>query len=105
MKITFTTSLAALCALTLSNCAPQNNLQRDAAIGAAAGGVLGGIVGKNTGDHNTGRGVLIGSLLGGAGGAAIGNNKDLQQGNGYTLQKQNPQGLPCLLYTSPSPRD
>ena len=31
-------------AMALSNCAPQNNLQRDAAIGAVGGAVAGGII-------------------------------------------------------------
>ena len=43
------------------------------------------------GDGNAARGAVIGGLLGGAGGAAVGNNKDLQQGRGYTLQQQNQQ--------------
>ncbi|MBK1834198.1 YMGG-like glycine zipper-containing protein [Roseibacillus ishigakijimensis] len=90
MKKTMTTAAAALSALALSNCAPQNNMQRDAAVGAAGGAILGGIIGNNVGDGNAARGAVIGGLLGGAGGAAVGNNKDLQQGRGYTLQQQNP---------------
>lgn len=89
MKQTLMTGLAAVAAISLSNCAPQNNLQRDAAVGAAGGAVLGGIIGNNVGDGNAARGAVIGGLLGGAGGAAVGNNKDLEQGRGYTLNKQN----------------
>ncbi len=98
MKKTITTTLAALSALALSNCAPQNNLQRDAAVGAAGGALLGGIIGNNVGDGNAARGAAIGGLLGGAGGAAVGNNKDLQQGRGYTVQQQNQQGQPQQVY-------
>ncbi len=98
MKNIILAGLAPLSALLLSQCAPQNNLQRDAAIGAAGGAILGGIVGNNVGDRNATRGALIGGILGGAGGAAIGNNKDLQQGRGYTVQQQNPQGAPQQVF-------
>lgn len=89
---TIASSLAAFAALALSNCAPQNNMQQDAGIGAAGGAIAGAIIGNNVGDGNAARGALIGGLLGGAGGAAVGNNKDLQQGAGYTLQQQNQYG-------------
>lgn len=98
MKKTITTSIAALTAFTLVNCAPQNNLQRDAAIGGGAGALIGGIIGNNTGDGNSARGALIGGALGAATGAAVGNNKDLQQGNGYTLNKQNQYAQPQPVY-------
>ena len=88
MKKAITITLTAISALALSNCAPQNNLQQDAAIGGAGGALLGGIIGNNVGDGNAARGALIGGILGGAGGAAVGNNKDLQQGRGYVLQQQ-----------------
>ncbi|WP_411844880.1 YMGG-like glycine zipper-containing protein [Roseibacillus persicicus] len=86
MKKTITASLAVVSAIALSNCAPQNNMQRDAATGAAGGAVLGGIIGNNVGDGNAARGAAIGAALGGLGGAAVGNNKDMQQGGGYTGQ-------------------
>lgn len=91
MKKTITASLAAITAISLSNCAPQNNLQRDAAIGTAGGALAGAIIGNNVGDKNAGRGAIIGGVLGGLGGAAVGNNKDLEQGRGYTVQQQQPQ--------------
>ena len=91
MKQTITATLTVVAAISLSNCTPQNNLQRDAAIGATGGAILGGVIGNSVGDGNAARGAVIGGLLGGAGGAAVGNNKDLQQGRGYTLQQQNQQ--------------
>ena len=94
MKKTITALLAITGALSLSNCAPQNNLQQDAAIGAAGGALLGAVVGNNVGDRNAARGAVIGGLLGGAGGAAVGNNKDLEQGRGYTIQQQNQYAQP-----------
>ena len=98
IKHSLSASLGFGAILLLSNCAPQNNLQRDAAIGAAGGALVGGIIGNNVGDGNATRGAVIGGLLGGAGGAAVGNNKDLEQGRGYTLQQQSPQGQPQQVY-------
>lgn len=98
MKKTIPSLAAALAALALSNCAPQNNMQQDAAVGAVGGALAGAIIGNNVGDGNGARGALIGAALGGAGGAAVGNNKDLQQGRGYTVQRQNPYGQPQQVY-------
>lgn len=86
MKKGSTSIVVLTAALALSNCAPQNNMQRDAAAGAAIGALGGAIIGNNVGDGNGARGAVIGGLLGGAGGAAVGNNKDLQQGRGYAPQ-------------------
>lgn len=84
MKTTITTLATLSAAFALSNCAPQNNLQRDAAIGAAGGAILGGVIGNQTGgDGNGKKGAIIGGLLGGAGGAVVGDNKDKQQ-RGYS---------------------
>lgn len=84
MKTTITTFATLSAAFALSNCAPQNNLQRDAAIGATGGAILGGIIGNQTGGEGNGRkGAVIGGLLGGAGGAVVGDNKDKQQQGGY----------------------
>ena len=102
MKKTIIASVSAISALILSNCAPQNNLQQDAAIGAAGGAIAGAIIGNNVGDNNGARGALIGGLLGGAGGAAVGNNRDLEQGRGYTLQKQNQYAQPQQTYQQPT---
>lgn len=90
MKKTIPTLTTIAVAIALSNCAPQNNLQRNAAIGAAGGALAGGIIGNNVGDRNATRGAIIGGVLGGAGGAALGNVQDLEQGGGYA-----PQGAPA----------
>jgi uncharacterized protein YcfJ len=76
MKRIVTPLILAAAVLGLSNCAPQNNMQRDAATGAAAGAVIGGVIGHQSG--KTAEGALLGGALGGAGGAAIGNQKDKQ---------------------------
>ena len=90
MKKTLTASMTIVAAFALSNCAPQNNLQRGVAIGTAGGALAGAIIGNNVGDNNGGRGALIGAAIGGLSGAAIGNNQDLEQGRGYTVQQQQP---------------
>lgn len=82
MKKTITSLVAAMCALTLSNCAQQglyhqNNMTRGATTGAAVGALAGGILG-NQSDH-AGEGILLGAALGGLAGAAIGDNQDRQQ--------------------------
>ena len=94
-----TGSIALLAALSLSNCAPQNNLQRGVAIGSVGGALAGGIIGNNVGDENGTRGAVIGGLLGAATGAAVGNNQDLQQGGGYVLQQQNPNTQPQQVFS------
>lgn len=84
MKKTIITITTLSAAFALSNCAPQNNLQRDAAIGATGGAILGGVIGNQTGgEGNAKKGAIIGGLLGGAGGAVVGDNKDKRQQGAY----------------------
>ena len=92
MKTKFSTLVGAFTLgplLLLNSCAPQSYLQQDAAIGAGLGALAGGIIAKNTGDNSGAvQGALLGGAVGGLAGAAVGNQRDLQQGNGYYLQQQ-----------------
>jgi phage tail tape-measure protein len=87
MKKTLTLITTTTAAFSLSNCAPQNYTQRDAAIGAGAGAIGGAIIGNQIGDGEGTAGALIGAGLGGTTGAVIGSNKD-QQRRGYSRAPQ-----------------
>ncbi|NNC89704.1 MAG: glycine zipper 2TM domain-containing protein [Akkermansiaceae bacterium] len=78
MNRIFAPFAAVVVAIGLSQCAPQNNMQRDAGTGAVLGAGAGAIIGHQS-DH-TAEGAVLGGLIGAGAGAAVGANKDKQQG-------------------------
>jgi hypothetical protein len=83
MKTILITSLSAVAALSLSNCAAPSgpNTQRGMATGALLGAAAGGIIG-----HQSGRGLegaAIGAAGGGTAGALYGNARDQEQYGRY----------------------
>ena len=85
--------LAAALGLTTA-CAPPGSPYEHAHNGALAGAAAGAVIGHQLDDRN---GAVAGGLAGAVIGGSVGSQMD------YRERYEDPE--PCLLYTSPSPRD